>query len=98
MENILFRVANHADIDTRRAMGFKPRKMVLPNLHIKFNFLTKRPYGALPDDKYFFMVIDFENRIKFYKLFSFLEDTYGITYMWMHSKEYTTPRYEFSIP
>jgi len=27
MENIIERIARHADIDTRRAMGFPPRKL-----------------------------------------------------------------------
>jgi hypothetical protein len=27
MENIIERIAHHADIDTRRAMGFPPRKL-----------------------------------------------------------------------
>ena len=33
MESIIERVAHFADIDTRRAMGFPPRKLVLPDLN-----------------------------------------------------------------
>ena len=29
------RIARHADIDTRRAMGFLPRKLVVPELNIR---------------------------------------------------------------
>jgi hypothetical protein len=31
------RIARHADIDTRRAMGFPPRKIVLPDLNLPMN-------------------------------------------------------------
>ena len=30
------RIARHADIDTRRAMGFPPRRLVLPDLKLKY--------------------------------------------------------------
>ena len=49
MENLLERVALHADADTRRAMGFLPGKLppsnlVLPELLIEYdNYLSK--YG-----------------------------------------------------
>ena len=35
MQNTIERIAHHADIDTRRAMGFKPRRLALPSLNIK---------------------------------------------------------------
>jgi len=35
MYNIINRVADFADIDTRRAMGFKPRRIHVPRLNIK---------------------------------------------------------------
>jgi hypothetical protein len=34
--NLIERIARHADIDTRRAMGFPPRRLVAPDLHLKF--------------------------------------------------------------
>lgn len=34
MQNFVERIARHADIDTRRAMGFKPRRLVIPSLNI----------------------------------------------------------------
>ena len=34
---LLERIALHADIDTRRALGFAPRKVVLPFLNLPFN-------------------------------------------------------------
>ena len=34
MENIVECIARHADIDTRRAMGFLPRRLVLPDLNL----------------------------------------------------------------
>lgn len=34
MDHIIERIAHHADIDTRRAMGFDPRKLVLPDLDL----------------------------------------------------------------
>jgi len=37
MENIIERIARHADIDTRRAMGFGPRRLVLPDLDLPMN-------------------------------------------------------------
>lgn len=33
---IIERIAHHADIDTRRALGFGPRKLVLPDLNLPF--------------------------------------------------------------
>jgi hypothetical protein len=36
MQNVIERIAGHADIDTRRAMGFGPRKIVLPDLNLPF--------------------------------------------------------------
>jgi hypothetical protein len=33
-QNLIERIARHADIDTRRAMGFRPRKLVIPKLNI----------------------------------------------------------------
>lgn len=36
MYNIINRVADFADIDTRRAMGFKPRRLHVPCLKIRF--------------------------------------------------------------
>lgn len=35
MENLVEHIARHADIDTRRAMGFGPRRLALPSLNIK---------------------------------------------------------------
>jgi hypothetical protein len=35
MENIIERIAHFADIDTRRAMGFPPRKLPLSDLNLK---------------------------------------------------------------
>lgn len=49
MDNVIERITRHADIDTRRAMGFPPRKLppsnlVLPELIIEYdNHLSK--YG-----------------------------------------------------
>jgi hypothetical protein len=34
MQNVIERIAHYADIDTRRAMGFKPRKLPPSNLVI----------------------------------------------------------------
>jgi hypothetical protein len=34
MKNIIERIARYADIDTRRAMGFGPRRLVLPDLDL----------------------------------------------------------------
>ena len=42
MDNIIERVARHADIDTRRAMGFPPRK--LPPCH--FDFPERQDLGG----------------------------------------------------
>ena len=42
MDNIIEHIARHADIDTRRAMGFLPRKLPPSDLNIKLNFL---PHG-----------------------------------------------------
>ena len=39
MDNIIERIAHHADIDTRRALGFPPRKLPPSDLNIKFNFV-----------------------------------------------------------
>lgn len=44
MQNIIERVAYFADIDTRRAMGFPPRKIVLPDLNIPFEITERRWY------------------------------------------------------
>lgn len=38
MQNVVERIARHADIDTRRAMGFLPRKLVIPDLNLPFEF------------------------------------------------------------
>jgi hypothetical protein len=40
MQNIIERVAGHADIDTRRAMGFLPRRLVPPDLILGCNSET----------------------------------------------------------
>lgn len=40
MQNIIEHIARHADIDTRRAMGFKPRKVVIPELNLPCNSAT----------------------------------------------------------
>jgi len=40
MENLLERIANHADIDTRRALGFPPRK-----LDPSWRDFSPHPYG-----------------------------------------------------
>jgi len=34
MENLIERIARHADIDARRAMGFGPRRLVAPDLDL----------------------------------------------------------------
>lgn len=34
MENLIERIARHADIDTRRALGAQPRKLVVPDLDL----------------------------------------------------------------
>ena len=34
---VIERIARHADIDTRRAMGFLPRKIALPDLNLPFD-------------------------------------------------------------
>jgi hypothetical protein len=36
MDNIIERIAHHADIDTRRAMGFKPRRLDITDLYLPF--------------------------------------------------------------
>jgi len=41
MQNVIERIAHHADIDTRRAMGFLPRKVVIPELNIPFKIKIK---------------------------------------------------------
>ena len=41
MDNIVERIARHADIDTRRAMGFGPRKLVI----LKLNIHTPKQVG-----------------------------------------------------
>jgi hypothetical protein len=43
MDNLLHHVAKYADIDTRRAMGFAPRKLPTSNLNLKLNFV---PHGC----------------------------------------------------
>ena len=43
MNSIIEHIARHADIDTRRAMGLKPRKLVAPELNLKTNFV---PHGV----------------------------------------------------
>ena len=41
MQNVIERIAHFADIDTRRAMGFKPRKLVtVPELCLPCNSAT----------------------------------------------------------
>ena len=40
MQNLIERIANHADIDARRAMGFPPRKVVIPDLNLPWNSVT----------------------------------------------------------
>jgi hypothetical protein len=37
MENVIERIAHHADIDTRRALGFGPRRLIAPNLDLPCN-------------------------------------------------------------
>jgi hypothetical protein len=44
MEYIIERVARFADIDTRRAMGFPPRKLTSSNIVLPQRFLT---YGSV---------------------------------------------------
>jgi len=34
MDNVIERIAHFADIDTRRAMGFGPRKLIAPDLNL----------------------------------------------------------------
>ena len=38
MQNVIERIAHHADIDTRRSMGFLPRKLPPPHLNLPFEF------------------------------------------------------------
>ena len=40
MDNVIEKISNFADIDTRRAMGFPPRKLPPSDLNIKFNFVA----------------------------------------------------------
>ena len=40
MQNIIERIAHYADIDTRRAMGFGPRRLVMPDLNLPCNSVT----------------------------------------------------------
>jgi hypothetical protein len=40
MQNVIERVAHFADIDTRRALGFLPRKLVVPDLDLPCNSAT----------------------------------------------------------
>jgi pyruvate/oxaloacetate carboxyltransferase len=50
MENLLERVACHTDIDTRRAMGFGPRKLPpsnLVNLTDKYNVMKGCKYTMI---------------------------------------------------
>jgi hypothetical protein len=37
MENFIEKVALYADIDTRRALGFAPKKLVIPDLKLKLS-------------------------------------------------------------
>ena len=37
MDNLIERIARHADIDARRAMGFGPRRLVLPEMNLPMN-------------------------------------------------------------
>jgi len=43
MENVIERIVRYADIDTRRAMGLKPQKLVIPDLNLRTNFV---PHGV----------------------------------------------------
>jgi hypothetical protein len=43
MDNLIERIARHADIDTRRAMGFPPRRLVVPDLHIRLPLVRESP-------------------------------------------------------
>ena len=36
MENLIEKIALYADIDTRRALGFAPRKLTIPKLNLHF--------------------------------------------------------------
>ena len=40
MDNVIERIAGFAYIDTRRALGFLPRRLVLPNLDLPCNSKT----------------------------------------------------------
>jgi hypothetical protein len=40
MDNLIEHIARHADIDTRRAMGVGPRKLVIPDLDLPCNSKT----------------------------------------------------------
>ena len=44
-DHILERIARLADIDTRRAMGFPPRKLVRPDLKLQFECLEFVEFG-----------------------------------------------------
>jgi len=41
--DLIERIAHFADIDSRRALGFLPRRLVLPDLNLKLDFV---PHGC----------------------------------------------------
>lgn len=53
MENVIERIARHADIDTRRAMGFPPRRLPPSDLNIRVGktwWYVGRPYNEVSFD------------------------------------------------
>ena len=63
MNHIIEQIADFADIDTRRALGVKPCKLVIPDLPIQFAFRVRQPYGVT-DPRDFFMELNFDNGTK----------------------------------
>ena len=83
MDNVIERIAHFADIDTRRAMGFGPRKLPPVNLPINFNYTIGTTVNARPSG-YFFMRVELSDRVFFYKNFLPRPDRFVIEYMWFH--------------
>jgi hypothetical protein len=53
MDNFIERIAHYADIDTRRAMGFPPRKLPTSDLNIRVGktwWYVGRPYNEVSFD------------------------------------------------
>ena len=83
MDNIIERIADFADIDTRRAMGFPPRKLVVPNLPILFAFHS----AHFEDPRYFNMEFHFGDDVHLSKMAapSMTDKNYlYLSYHWFH--------------